>query len=139
MAECGQTLDQCLERRDIDGSSGDSSVCLPYSSFNPFFFFCIMGILQWLREYTVCLQCRRPRFEVRKIPWRREWLPTPVFLPGEFHGQRSLVGCSPWSHKESHTTEQVTLSLFSLYHIFIVPPVSHLFTHTSCFSSRNSY
>ena len=39
-------------------------------------------------------QCRRHGFDpwVRKIPWRREWLPTPVFLPGEFHGQRSLAG-----------------------------------------------
>ena len=35
---------------------------------------------------------------VRKIPWRREWQPTPVFLPGKVHGQRSLVGYSPWSH-----------------------------------------
>ena len=42
---------------------------------------------------------------VKKIPWRREWLPTPVFLPGESHGQRSLVGYSPWGHKESDTTE----------------------------------
>ena len=33
---------------------------------------------------------------VRKIPWRRAWQPTPVFTPGEFHGQRSLVGYSPW-------------------------------------------
>ena len=41
------------------------------------------------------------------IPWRKDWLPTPVFLPGEFHGQRSLVGCSPWGHKESDTTEQL--------------------------------
>ena len=49
---------------------------------------------------------------VGKIPWRREWQPTPVFLPGEFHGQRSLAGYSPWGHKESHTTEQLTLSLF---------------------------
>ena len=42
----------------------------------------------------MCLQCRRPGFEpwVRKIPWKREWLPTPLFLPGEFHGQGSLVG-----------------------------------------------
>ena len=38
---------------------------------------------------------------VRKIPWRREWLPTLVFLPEEFHGQRSLEGYSPWSQKES--------------------------------------
>ena len=36
---------------------------------------------------------------VRKIPWRREWQPIPVFLPGEFHGQRSLVGYSRWGHK----------------------------------------
>ena len=42
---------------------------------------------------------------IKKIPWRREWLPTPVFLPGESHGQRSLVGYSPWGHKESDTTE----------------------------------
>ena len=47
---------------------------------------------------------------VRKIPWRREWLPTPVFLPGESHGQRSLVGDSPWGRKESDMSEQLTLS-----------------------------
>ena len=47
----------------------------------------------------------------RKIPWRRELLPTPVFLPGEFHGQRSLVGYSPRGPKESATMEQLTLSL----------------------------
>ena len=40
--------------------------------------------------------------------WRREWLPTPVFLPGEFHGQRSLVGYSPWGCKESDMTEWLT-------------------------------
>ena len=44
---------------------------------------------------------------VRKIPWRRKWLPTPVFLPGEFHGQTSLVDYSLWGHKESDTTEQL--------------------------------
>ena len=36
---------------------------------------------------------------------RRQWQPTPVFLPGKFHGRRNLVGCSPWGHKESDTTE----------------------------------
>ena len=43
-------------------------------------------------------RCRRHRFDpwVRKIPWRRKWKPTPVFLPGESHGQRSLVGYSPY-------------------------------------------
>ena len=38
---------------------------------------------------------------VRKIPWSRKWQPTPVFLPGNFRDQRSLVGYSPWGHKES--------------------------------------
>ncbi|CAI9180043.1 unnamed protein product [Rangifer tarandus platyrhynchus] len=52
-------------------------------------------------------QCRRLRFDswVRKIPWRRKWQPTPVFLPGESHGPRSLVGYSPWGRRESDTTE----------------------------------
>ena len=38
-------------------------------------------------------------------PWGRAWQPTPVFLPGEFHGQGSLVGYSSWGHKESDMTE----------------------------------
>ena len=48
---------------------------------------------------------------VRKIPWRRKWQPTPVFLPEEFCGQRGLVGYSPWGRKESDTTEQLPLTL----------------------------
>ena len=44
----------------------------------------------------------------QKIPWRRKWQPTPVFLPGEFHGQRSLAGYSPWGRKESDMTEKIT-------------------------------
>ena len=54
-------------------------------------------------EESAC-QCRRHkrrRFDpwVRKIPWRRKWQPTPVFLPGESHGQRNLAGCCPWGHR----------------------------------------
>ena len=45
------------------------------------------------------------------MPWRREWQPTLVFLPGESHGERSLTGYSTWGHKELDTTEQLTLSL----------------------------
>ena len=43
------------------------------------------------------LQCMRPGFDswVRKFPWRKKWQPTPVFLPGEAHGQRSLAGYGP--------------------------------------------
>ena len=47
-------------------------------------------------------------YMVGKIPWRRAWQPTPVFLPGEFCGQKSLVGYSPWGCKESDTTEQLS-------------------------------
>ena len=55
-------------------------------------------------------QCRRhKRFRfgpwVGKIPWRRAWQPTPVFLPGEPHGQRSMAGYSLWGCKESDMTE----------------------------------
>ena len=60
-------------------------------------------------SFRICLQCRRPGFDpwMRKIPWRREWLPTPVFLPGEIHGQRSRQ--ATWGYKESDTTERLTL------------------------------
>ena len=56
-------------------------------------------------------RCRRHRLDPRvgKIPWRRQWQPTPVFLPEESHGQRSLAGYSPWGHKESDTTGRLTL------------------------------
>ena len=55
---------------------------------------------------------------VGKIPWRREWQPTPVFLPGKSHGQRILVGYSPWSRQESDMTEWLT------------PHYGHIHTHT---------
>ena len=50
---------------------------------------------------------KRCRFDpwVKRILWRRAWQPTPVFLPGESHGQRSLAGYSPWGCKELDTTE----------------------------------
>ena len=52
---------------------------------------------------------RRPEFDswVGKIPWRRKWQSTPALLPGKSHGQRSLIGYSPWGRKESDTTEQL--------------------------------
>ena len=55
-------------------------------------------------------QCRRLKrcwFDpwVRKIPWSRKWQPAPVFFPGKFHGQRSLVGYRPWGCKELEVTD----------------------------------
>ena len=58
---------------------------------------------------SVCLQCRRSRFDpwVGKVPWRRKRQPTPVFLPGKSHGQRSLAGYSSRGRKQSDTTERL--------------------------------
>ena len=72
----------------------------------------------WLSGKEFTCQCRRHKrrgFDpwVGKIPWRRAWQPSPVFLPGESHRQRSLAGYSPWGHKESdkqlstHTRGQI--------------------------------
>ena len=77
----------------------------------------------WLRLQSVCLQCGRPRFDpwVGKIPWRRKWQSTPVFLPEKSHGWRSLVGYSPCGCKESDTTERLHFhfSLSFLQGIFL--------------------
>ena len=67
----------------------------------------------WHRGWgTTKRVCREGTFDIHSEgkPWRREWQTTPVFLPGEFHGERSLADCSPWGQKESHTTEQLTLT-----------------------------
>ena len=68
----------------------------------------------WLTGKECACQCRRHRRQrfspwVRKIPWRRKWQPTPVFLPGKSHGRRSLVGHGPQGHKESGTTEPLSV------------------------------
>ena len=80
----------------------------------------------WLKWLIIHLKWRRPRFNpwIGNIPWRREWLPTPVFLLGEFNGQRSLVGYSPWGCKESDTTEQLTHTHTHTH--------THIHTHTRC-------
>ena len=63
----------------------------------------------------------RPGFDSRvgKIPWRRKWQPTPVFLPGEFYGQRSVASYSPWGHILSDMTERLTQHC-KIYHCFII-------------------
>ena len=71
---------------------------------------CANGAPWWLSGKGSARQCRRCKgcgFDswVGKIPWSRKGQPTPVFVPGEFHRQRSLAGYSPWGHRESHTTE----------------------------------
>ena len=62
-----------------------------------------------------CRRCKRRVFDprVKKIPWRRAWQPTPVFLPGEFYGQRSLAGYSLWGCKESELCDLADMYTWS--------------------------
>ena len=68
---------------------------------------CFPGVASGKESTCQCRRHRRPGFDlsVRKIPWRRKWQPTLVFLPGKSHGQRILVGYSPWGPEESDMTE----------------------------------
>ena len=73
-----------------------------------------MGLPRWRSDRESACQCGRHRrlmFDpwVRKIPWSRKWQPIPVFLPRKFHGQTSLEDYSPWGHKESDTTERLSV------------------------------
>ena len=78
---------------------------------------------------------------VRKIPWRRKWQPTPVSLPGKSRGQRSLMGYSPWGHKEldtaepshpRHTDTHTHTDTDTHTH-------THTHTHTRCWATRTVY
>ena len=80
-------------------------------------------------QLVECLQCVRPGFDswVKKFPWRWKWQPTPVFLFADSHGQRSLMGYSPWGHKELDMTEWLVLSEGEDF-----PFCKHCFVLTEC-------
>ena len=67
------------------------------------------GLPWWLSAKESACSAGDKEMQVQSLgqedPWRRKWQPTPVFLPGRFHGQKSLAGYSPQGHKESDTTE----------------------------------
>ena len=70
------------------------------------------GLSRWLGGKESICECKRCKFSpwMGKTLWRRKWLHTPVFLLGEFHGQGSRAGYSPWGLKKSDTTEQLSNS-----------------------------
>ena len=77
----------------------------------------IYGLSWWLRP------CVSLEFDpwVWKIPWRREWQPTPVFSPGESHGQRSLAGYSPWGQKSwTRLSDWTTTTVFQLFSLLLL-------------------
>ena len=84
---------QCLEQGEV--------------SHTYVYIFCLPGGSD--DKESVCNELR-PGFNlwVGNIPWRRAWQPTPVFLPGESHEQRSMAGYSSWGHKESDMTERLS-------------------------------
>ena len=88
---------------DIPGSPTVKTLCFHYRGlkFDP-----------WLSSDGKASACNAGDLgstpQVGKIPWRRKWQPTPVVLPGKFHGWRSLVGYSPWDRKESETLSDFT-------------------------------
>ena len=69
-----------------------------------------------VKNLCQCRRLSRHKFDpwIGKIPWRRKWQPAPVFLPGESHGQRSLTDYSPWGHKESDTTERLSMHAWAM-------------------------
>ena len=75
-----------------------------------------------------CRRCKRHGFDpwVAKIPWKRNWQPTPAFLPGNPHGQRKLTDCSLGGHKELDTTERLSTANDSLEHL-----ASHVSSNTA--------
>ena len=88
------------------------SALLPhfYSSLSSVFYHLLfeLWLLRCREPACQCPRHKRCRFNpwIGKIPWRRAWQPTPVFLPGKSHGQRILAGYSPQGHNESDTTEE---------------------------------
>ena len=83
-------------------------------------FFYLINIFKWHigKESTCqCSRCKRHGFDpwVGKIPWRRKWQPTPVFLPGNFHGQRSLGGYSPYRVAKSRLSAYSTAQSYQMF------------------------
>ena len=89
-------------------------------------------------------ETKRPGLDpwVGKIPWSRKWQPTPVFLPGESHGQRSLAGYSPWCHKFNTnwgtqlSEQQMLLRRAYFLSVFLVVGVAIVIVLTSLFGAH---
>ena len=77
--------------------------------------FVMLYVIWWFSGKESTCQCRRQGFNawVRKIPWRRNWHPTPVLLPRESHGQRSPAGYCPWGRTESDMTEATCMHAYN--------------------------
>ena len=95
------------ERKEKGGAIAGGCVLVPVLG---------VGLLWRLSGKEPSCQCGRHGFHlwVGTIPWRRKWPPTPVFLPGKSHGQKSLVSYSPWGRQESLMTQQLNHNTYKL-------------------------
>ena len=93
----------CLENPMDRGSwwAAAHGIAKSWPQLSDFTFIDTIGLPRWLSGKESACQSRRWGFNpwVRKILWKRNWQPTPVFLPGKCHGQRSLAGYGPWGLK----------------------------------------
>ena len=108
----------------------DNKSCHYHHYLNYFSNICVIynRLSRWLTGKGYACQCRRYRIFgfnpwVGKITWRRKWQPTLVFLPWKSHGQRSLVGYTPWGQKESDTTEWLHVHIHEM--VFLLKEHSH--------------
>ena len=95
-----------------------------------------MGPPRWPGGKEFACHCRRLGFDpwIRKIPWRRKWQPTSVFLPGKSHGQRSLAGYSSWGRKDLDATELLSTHESSSGWAFML-----LRGHWDCFKCKLAF
>ena len=104
----GSCLKDCVSSNHDTLQSGQKGPKLKTgSSINSLFYKYLYFFFQADSKESAC-NAGDPNPWVGKIPWGREWQPSPVFLSGKFHGQRSLAGHNPWGRKEWDTTEQLT-------------------------------
>ena len=109
------------------------SMCNSFINFCTLILYISFGLLRWLSGKESACQCRRLGFDpwVGTIPWRRKWLPTLVFLPGKFHGPRSLADYSPFGCKELNAPEQLSnlipgSSISKILNLKIQPTADHV-------------
>ena len=109
------------------------------------FIYIYLGFPRSLSGKESACQCRRCGFNswVWEIPWRRKWQPTPVFLPGKSHRQRSLSGCSPWGPKrvrQGRATEHASVCVYiyiSFFRLFSIIDNYKILNVVPCANSRS--
>ena len=90
----------------------------------------ISGYLTHHLKFSVSAYPQPLNWNPANLTWRRQWQPTPALLPGKSHGQRSLVGCSPWGRQESDTTERLD------FHFHFHALEKEMATHSSVLAWR---